>query len=185
MDKSSLTIREVAHLTGIPFKEVVEQTSIFSTKPSSQKPNGKMLLPKESVLYFFAIDSVDGEKISFKTKTALWKAIRQLKEPVDELEVMGKRFFLNPKARDEWEKTVDYIRKRSEYLEKKPEILGGTTVIKGTRITAYSVRGRLQGKETINHLLEDYPYVKQEAFEIADLYAKFNPPYGRPKELPI
>lgn len=185
MDKSSLTIREVAHLTGIPYKQVVEQVGIFSTNSSPQKPNGKMQLPKETVLYFFAIDSVEDEEISFKTKTALWKAILQLKEPVDELEVLGKRFFLNSKASDGWEKTREYIRKRSEYLEKKPEILGGTTVIKGTRITAYSVRGRLKGKETVNHLVEDYPYVKPEAFEIADLYAKFNPPYGRPKGLPI
>lgn len=58
-------------------------------------------------------------EIDKKTKVSLWKTIRQLKEPVDELEVIGKRFFLNSKARDKWEKTRDYIRKRSEYLEKR------------------------------------------------------------------
>ena len=117
-----LQLEKLPILLGRLLKKVVEQASIFSTNPSPHKPNGKMLLPKEAVLYFFAVDSVDDEKISFKTKVSLWKTIRQLKEPVDELEVIGKRFFLNSKARDKWKKLEIIFGNVQNTLKKKPEI---------------------------------------------------------------
>lgn len=61
-----------------------------------------------------------------------------------------------------------------------PDIMGGTPVIRGTRITAQAILGRINAGDAIASILEDYPYLDQETVEAAALYAKANPPRGRP-----
>ena len=67
-----------------------------------------------------------------------------------------------------------------------PEIFGGTPVIKGTHITAYSVCGWLKGDETNDDSSKEYPDIHPEAFEVTECYAKSNPLYlyGRRNGLP-
>lgn len=65
-------------------------------------------------------------------------------------------------------------------IERNPEILGGTPVIKGTRLNVYAVAARLEGGDTVDELLAEYPYVTREKLEAARLYAKANPLRGRP-----
>ena len=52
--------------------------------------------------------------------------------------------------------------------------------IRGTRITAQSILGRLESGDSVESVLEDYPYLDRDAVEAAALYAKANPPRGRP-----
>jgi uncharacterized protein (DUF433 family) len=63
-------------------------------------------------------------------------------------------------------------------------IKGGTPVIRGTRITVYSVLGRVEHGETIEDILKDNPDLSREAIEIAITYARTHPlterPGGRP-----
>lgn len=61
------------------------------------------------------------------------------------------------------------------FITSHPDILGGTPVIKGTRISVYAVFGRLRGGDTLQDLIDDYPKVPSEAFQAAELYAKSNP----------
>jgi uncharacterized protein (DUF433 family) len=61
-----------------------------------------------------------------------------------------------------------------------PDIMGGTPTIRGTRITAQSVLGRIESGDTFDSILEDYPYLDRETIEAASVYAKANPPRGRP-----
>ncbi len=67
-----------------------------------------------------------------------------------------------------------------EIMISDPGVMGGAPVIRGTRITAQSVLGRLEGGDSIETVLEDYPYLDRETVEAAALYAKANPPRGRP-----
>lgn len=73
-----------------------------------------------------------------------------------------------------------YERARNEFVERNPSILGGTPVIKGTRLNVYALAGRLTHGETIDALLNEYPSVTREQLEAALLYAKANPLRGRP-----
>lgn len=70
------------------------------------------------------------------------------------------------------------------WIEINPEIQGGTPVIRGTRITVYSVLGALDDGDTIDMFVEDNPDLPREAFEAAAAYARENPfvedPYGKP-----
>jgi uncharacterized protein (DUF433 family) len=65
-----------------------------------------------------------------------------------------------------------------------PDIMGGTPTICGTRITAHSVLGRIAAGDTIESILEDYPYLDRETVEGAEVYAAANPPRGRPAGKP-
>ena len=57
-------------------------------------------------------------------------------------------------------------------------------MIKGTRMTVYSVLGRLQHGDAIDDLAEDNPDIPRDAFEAAAIFAKAHPLRGRPSGRP-
>ena len=65
-----------------------------------------------------------------------------------------------------------------------PEIMGGTPCIKGTRLTVYVVKARLDGGDTVEELIGDYPHLSVEQIDAAVDYAARVPfvehPDGRP-----
>jgi uncharacterized protein (DUF433 family) len=73
---------------------------------------------------------------------------------------------------------------RNRWIEVNPDVNGGTPVIKGTRVTVYSILGRVAHGDTIEDILEDNPDLAREAVEAALVYAQENPfvsePGGRP-----
>ena len=78
------------------------------------------------------------------------------------------------------ERAARYSKARDEHIEINPNIMGGTPVLRGTRMTVYSVLGRLDGGDCIDVILEDNPHLTREAVETAALYARTHPIVGRP-----
>jgi uncharacterized protein (DUF433 family) len=60
----------------------------------------------------------------------------------------------------------------SEILVKDPEILGGTPVFRGTRVPFQNLLDYLEGGETIDEFLDDFPSVTREAAIAALEHAK-------------
>lgn len=87
---------------------------------------------------------------------------------------------LGPKIRQAAGRALRYRRDRDRWIVRDPEILGGTPVIRGTRISVYSVLGRVEGRDTIDEIAEENYDVPREAFEAAVVYARANPFRGRP-----
>ena len=54
-------------------------------------------------------------------------------------------------------------------------------VVKGTRIPARTLHARIKGGESVDAILEDYPYLDREAIEAAALFSDANPARGRPR----
>jgi uncharacterized protein (DUF433 family) len=54
-------------------------------------------------------------------------------------------------------------------------IQGGTPVIRGTRMTVYSVLGRIEHGDTIEDILADNPDIAPDAVEAAVRYARAHP----------
>ena len=52
--------------------------------------------------------------------------------------------------------------------------------MKGTRVPVYSVAAMLSAGVTREEILEDYPSLDRQKLELAAIYAKANPPRGRP-----
>ena len=87
-------------------------------------------------------------------------------------------------AADTLRNALQYREARDRYIASDPDILGGTPVIAGTRLTVYAVLGRLQDGDGIDELAEDYPELSREAFTAAELYARAHPLRGRPSGRP-
>jgi uncharacterized protein (DUF433 family) len=58
--------------------------------------------------------------------------------------------------------------------------MGGLPAVRGTRIPVRTLLARVKGGDTIETILEDYPYLDRETVEAAVLYARANPARGRP-----
>src|SRR5262249_37924153 len=78
------------------------------------------------------------------------------------------------------DRLTQYTLLRSRWIAHNPEIKGGTPVITGTRMTVYSVHGRIEHGDSIDDVLEDNPDLPREAIEAALAYARANPLVGRP-----
>ena len=61
---------------------------------------------------------------------------------------------------------------RNEVIIKDPDILGGTPVFQGTRVPFQSLLDYLEGGQTLNDFLEDFPTVSREAAVLALEHAK-------------
>jgi uncharacterized protein (DUF433 family) len=61
-----------------------------------------------------------------------------------------------------------------------PAIKGGTAVIRGTRMTVYSVLGRVEHDDTIDDIVAENPDLSREAVAAAIIYARTHPLMGRP-----
>lgn len=61
---------------------------------------------------------------------------------------------------------------RNEVITRDPDILGGTPVFQGTRVPFQSLLDYLEGGQTLNDFLEDFPTVSREAAVLALEHAK-------------
>ena len=78
------------------------------------------------------------------------------------------------------ERLAWYVRARERWIERNPDIQGGTAVIRGTRMPVYSIAGRIGHGDSIKDILEDNPDLCHDAIEAALAYARANPLVGRP-----
>lgn len=65
-----------------------------------------------------------------------------------------------------------------------PEILGGTPVIRGTRIPVHDVAASMAAGISKDRIRAAYPSLDEEKIELARIYTDANPPRGRPRSAP-
>jgi uncharacterized protein (DUF433 family) len=90
-------------------------------------------------------------------------------------------FFTRTKER------MDRLMAARQLVVSDTDVLGGTPVIRGTRIPAYDVAASIVAGCSIDSILEAYPALDTEKIELAAIYAEANPLRGRPRgsdELP-
>lgn len=78
----------------------------------------------------------------------------------------------------------DKLTRARAAVTEDPEILGGTPVIKGTRVPVYDVAASAAAGVPLLQLQDAYPSLTRELIELAILYAKATPPRGRPRQAP-
>jgi uncharacterized protein (DUF433 family) len=59
------------------------------------------------------------------------------------------------------------------------DVLGGTPVIKGTRVPVYDIAASMDAGISMKRILSAYPGLDEKAVELAALYAEANPQRGR------
>lgn len=83
-----------------------------------------------------------------------------------------------------WEdvdRRLSQLRNAQKMVVEDPEILGGTPVIRGTRIPVHDVASLADAGTPSEELMEIYPRLKPSQIELASIYAKANPQRGRPR----
>lgn len=88
---------------------------------------------------------------------------------------------LAPFLRKTWERLgrLDQARK---LVVTSPDVLGGTPVIRGTRVPVYDVAASTAAGISVNRVLAAYPNLDADTVELAAIYAEANPPRGRPRQ---
>ena len=183
---ADLTIKEAAYLAGVAPRRIekdCEEGIVPRHKTKLwMRETIAAHVPMHAVAYARAMQSLDGITMERKSKRRVWKYLLSSKTAkFGRLELSpGLTLDLEPLVAEVWDRACVYLEARHEHLAVDPDILGGEPILKGTRITCQYVLGRIEGGETLEELVEDYPEVSKEAFEAALVYAKAHPPRGRP-----
>jgi uncharacterized protein (DUF433 family) len=183
-----LTPSEVAELSGAPkrlVEKAIEERVLSPRFGSSPALSGRFrrLLPTYSVVYAAALKGV-GIKLTIAHKKELARAIA--KRP------RTKRVKIAPAVEvdvsrlvgDALDRSEKYRAARDAYIVSDDEVMGGTPVIRGTRMTVYAVRGRVDHGEAVEDILSENPDLNREAIEAAIIYARTHPLLGRPGSRP-
>jgi uncharacterized protein (DUF433 family) len=76
---------------------------------------------------------------------------------------------------------MDRLAAGREMVVSDPETLGGTPVIRGTRIPVYDVAASVAAGLPMDRILAAYPSLDADKVELASIYAEANPARGRPR----
>lgn len=182
---NEFSAREVAELANVPVRAVdkaIEEKVLAGIRAGAG--GRRRMLPLHAVPYAAIVARLP-LTLSLETKRDLARALGKrssalmTREPleivpavtVDVSALVGS---------DLAERAERYGKAREDFVEINPDIMGGTPVLRGTRITVYSVLGRLVGGDSVDDILEDNPHLTREAVETAALYARTHPIVGRP-----
>lgn len=185
---ASLSPREVAELAGAP-KRVVEKAieeRVLAVRSRAVRRGGRIvgrLLPSYAVAYTALVANLD-LKLGIDQKKRLLRKLARLAPAA----VSSARIELAPAVEvdvgrligDAMERTERYRSARDKFIVIDDAVKGGTPVIRGTRMTVYSVLGRIEHGDAIEDLLDDNPDLPREAIEAALTYARTHPLRGRP-----
>lgn len=187
---AELTVRETAVLSGVSkttIEKALEARILRSVTASPRLRGGATrYLPIRAVAYFRALDAAKLTDLPSRHKRAIWAHLaRPESMRLGTVEfARATTIDLGRLAADSLRDAERYRDARDRYIVSDPEILGGTPVIAGTRLTVYAILARMQDGETADDLAADYPEVPREAFAAAELYARTHPLRGRPSGRP-
>jgi uncharacterized protein (DUF433 family) len=191
--RAELTINEAAHLAGVSprlIEKSVEAGILRAEKVhDALTRRATRRVPLVAVPYLSAITDEWLRDLPLARKRRFWSILSRhgLARGARLAELR-----LNEKITLDMEKlagshtrgALAYRDARDEHLASDPDILGGTPVIRGTRLTVHAILGRLEGGDTLADLREDYPGIPAEAFSAAETYARTHPLRGRPAGRP-
>lgn len=190
MSTAALTPREVTELSGTPrhvVEKAIEERVLRVHTSARAGANGRRMLPMHAVVYAVVVSKLDLRLTATHKKRLLGK-LAHLKSA----DMHKARVELTPAVEIDVGRLVGDVLKRAErYRTARDEsiqidnaIMGGTPIIRGTRMTVYSVLGRIDHGETIDDILADNPDLSRDAVEAAVTYARTHPLMGRPAGRP-
>ena len=186
---SEFSAREVAELANVPVRAVdkaIEEKVIAGIRPGVR--GRRRMLPLHAVPYAAIVARLP-VTLSLAAKRDLARTLGRRpadRMTADPLEIAPAVTVDVPAlvGPDLAERAERYGKAREDFVEINPDIMGGTPVLRGTRMTVYSVLGRLEGGDSVDEILEDNPHLTREAVETAGLYARTHPIVGRPGGCP-
>jgi len=181
MSLATLSPREVAELAGAPKRVVekaIEEHVLVPRAVRSEASRRRRMLPLHAVAYAAVVAKLDLKLTAAQKKRLLHKLAR-----LEPQTVRAARIELAPAVEldigrlvgDAMDRALHYRAARDKFIVVDEEIKGGTPVIRGTRITVYSVLGQIDHGDTVEDILNDNPDIAPEAVEGAIVYARTHP----------
>jgi uncharacterized protein (DUF433 family) len=193
LQETWLTPREVAAVADAP-KKIVDKAiedrvlKLRGTKQRSRARQVRQLGP-EAVPYAAFVAQND-----LKLTTSMKKDLVQKLQDFLSKENASAKSCILPISKDvsvDFSEILKVSRERlrlyrgwNKWIVSDENILGGTPVLKGTRITVYSLLGRVEHGDSVDDILDDNPDLSRDAVEAGVLYARANPLVGRPSGRP-
>ncbi len=181
-----LTLREAAELAGVTKttveKAVEAEVMKTLTRPARLRGGSTRYVPLQAVAYFAALKSANLVDLPVRHKKSLWTRLVRL-DPTQLTPIEfspGTVLHVDELAGEACETAVRYKELRDTHIVSDTALLGGTPVIRGTRMSVYSVLGRLQNGDSMDDLAAENPDIPRDAFEAAVIFARTHPLRGRP-----
>jgi uncharacterized protein (DUF433 family) len=173
-----LTRREAAELSGASLGAV--NKAIEQRVLRGRRHRGRTLLTAEDVGALALLSRTQVSlPVAVKRRIATWA--RSTPQEESELRLDGALTVrLGPEVEQAAARARRYLELRERLVEADPRVCGGEPVIKGTRVPVRSLARQIELGEAPEVLREDYPFLPEEAYELAPLWAKANPRQGRP-----
>jgi uncharacterized protein (DUF433 family) len=174
-----LTRNEIAEISGVSIHAVNKALEQRVTKARRQR--GRTLLAADEAAALALLSELPiGLSIKLKREVRNW-IVKRNPAQAEEFELSrALRVAMTENAADVARRAFDYVRLRDKYVEVDPGKMGGTPVVKGTRVPVRTLAQLVEGGESREALKEDYPHISTEAYDVAVLWAKGNPRRGRP-----
>lgn len=176
---SLFTRNETAELSGVSVSAVNKALEQRIAKP--RRSRGRTLLAVEEAAALALISQIP-VRLSVKLKRELrdW-IVNRSPQPAEELELSpALRIAMTDYASEVATRATEYARLRDKYVEVDARKLGGTPVIRGTRMPVRTLAQLVESGESRAILREDYPQIPEEAYDVAVIWARGNPRRGRP-----
>jgi uncharacterized protein (DUF433 family) len=77
---------------------------------------------------------------------------------------------------------MDRLATAREMVVSDPDVLGGTPVVRGTRVPVHDVAASVMADLPAERILAAYPSLDADKIELAAIYAEANPARGRPRK---
>jgi uncharacterized protein (DUF433 family) len=174
-----LTRNEIAEISGVSLNAV--NKALEQRVAKARRSRGRTLLAADEAAALALLSELPiGLSIKLKREVRNWIVKRNPAE-AEEFELSrALRIAMTENAADVAKRAFDYVRLREQYVETDPGRMGGTPVIRGTRVPVRTLAQLVEGGESPKALKEDYPHIPEEAYDVAVLWAKGNPQRGRP-----
>jgi uncharacterized protein (DUF433 family) len=176
---SLFTRNETAEISGVSVNAVNKALEQRIARP--HRSRGRTLLVVEEAAALALISQIP-VRLSVKLKRELrdW-IVNRSPQPAEELELSpALRIAMTDYASEVAERAAKYARLRDKYVEVDSRKLGGTPVIRGTRMPVRTLAQLVENGESREALREDYPHIPEEAYKVAVIWARGNPRRGRP-----
>lgn len=174
-----LTRNEIAEISGVSLNAV--NKALEQRVAKARRSRGRTLLAADEAAALALLSELPiSLSIKLKREVRDW-IVKRNPAKAEEFELSrALRIAMTANAADVAKRAFDYVRLREQYVEADPGRMGGTPVIRGTRVPVRTLAQLVEGGESPEALKEDYPHIPEEAYDIAVLWAKGNPRRGRP-----
>jgi len=174
-----LTRNEIAEISGVSINAV--NKALEQRVAKAQRQRGRTLVAADEAAALALLSELPaGLSIKLKREVRNW-IVKRTPARAEEFELSrALRIAMTENAADVAKRAFEYVRLRDRYVEVDPGKMGGTPVIRGTRVPVRTLAQLVEGGGSRKALKEDYPHIPEEAYDVAVLWAKGNPRRGRP-----